>query len=207
MVYVQYDENENGEWPMGVRIFWNMFSRAFFILGLALVLLPTFTGKLRGISAFLGSTFWTPLARLTFSTYLIHIPVMYWNLGSQRTAHYVQTANLWFLTFSCATASYILAIPFSMLFEVPFMNLEKFILFPTKDTRRKDQGEQASLVKREYNIHATVSLRQDLSEELVSNHNVMQCIGPNSLIVQAWKGKSLLITFLKAFNLRGIHKR
>ena len=71
-------------WSLSARLFWNMFSRGLFILGLALVLMPTFTGKLRGLSMFLGSNFWSPLSRLTFSLYLIHPLTFTWYYGTTR---------------------------------------------------------------------------------------------------------------------------
>ena len=65
-------------WSMGARITWNILSRPLFIIGLIFVLLPTFTGQLRGISSFLGTQFWTPIARLTFSAYLVHPLILTW---------------------------------------------------------------------------------------------------------------------------------
>ena len=115
-----------------MRLFWNMFSRGLFIVGLALVLMPTFTGKLRGMLVFLGSDFWSPLSRLTFCVYLLHPLTFTWYYGTARKAVIIDPHILWINFFACTTITYIMAIPFSMLFEVPFMNIEKWLLFPPK---------------------------------------------------------------------------
>ena len=39
--------------------------------------------------------------------------------------------------FAVTTISFMLALPFSMFFEVPFMNIEKFLLFPHKVKEKK----------------------------------------------------------------------
>ena len=180
MVFVEHDEllniadfffkkreRVNGEWPVDTRVFWNMFSRALFIIGLMLVLMPTFTGKLRGISALLGSHFWTPLARLTFSTYLIHYLIIFWYLNSSRSAVYIYSGTLWFNCFATTTISYALAIPFSMIFEVPFMNIEKFLLFPPKErtNTHRGEGDSARLLQKPFNVNKTVSLKENTIDE------------------------------------------
>ena len=81
MVFVQYDEYKNGFWPLGAVIVWNMFSRAIFTLGLIFVLMPTFTLRLYGVYTLLGSNFWQPLARLSYSAYLVHLLVLFWYYG------------------------------------------------------------------------------------------------------------------------------
>ena len=101
MVFVQYDEFKNGFWPLSLVIFWNMFSRAFFIIGLIMVLMPTFTLRLYGIHALLGSHFWQPLARLSYSAYLVHLLVLFWYYGSSRTGMFVYPTTTFINFFAC----------------------------------------------------------------------------------------------------------
>ena len=74
---------------------------------------------------------------------------------------------MWYTCFATTTISYALALPFSMVFEVPFMNIEKFLLFPPKEksTTGGAQGDSAHLLQKPYNVNKTVSLRENTIDE------------------------------------------
>jgi peptidoglycan/LPS O-acetylase OafA/YrhL len=64
--------------------------------------------------------------------YLIHSPVLFWFINDLRQASYVNSLNQWFLSISTTVISFLFAVPFTLLCEVPFMNIEKYLLFPAK---------------------------------------------------------------------------
>jgi peptidoglycan/LPS O-acetylase OafA/YrhL len=125
-------------WSRAGSFFYNLTTRTFFVLGIGFILLPTFLGRLSVIKSFLNSEPFAVLARLNYMVYMIHILVIFWFLSDQRSALYANELNLWFLGFGAVTLSFIFAIPFTLLFEAPFLNIEKYILFPApqKEVKR-----------------------------------------------------------------------
>jgi peptidoglycan/LPS O-acetylase OafA/YrhL len=135
-----------------------MFSRPLFVFGLALILMPCFLGQSRLVRLILGADFFAPLARLTFSIYLVHIFIIGYFLGSSKQMIYLENYILVFLCVGVTIISTIVAIPFSLLFEVPFMNLEKYVLFyqkPRKPKAEKMEFEETDDVKK------TLLIKQD----------------------------------------------
>ena len=47
-----------------------------------------------------------------------------------RESIYYNKNTIFFSFFAATMITMILALPFSLMFEVPFMNIEKFLLFP-----------------------------------------------------------------------------
>ena len=52
-----------------------------------------------------------------------------------RTGVWVNNTSLWFITFAVTIISFLFAVPYSMICEVPFMNLEKYFLMPRKKSK------------------------------------------------------------------------
>ena len=80
-LFIQYDAYEdvdNGwtKWNYAENVLWYAFNRTCWGLGISLLLLPMLLGQWKIAAWFLSLDIWTPLARLTFCTYLVHI-----NLG------------------------------------------------------------------------------------------------------------------------------
>lgn len=96
-----------------------------------MIIVPTFVGRLRVIKSFLGSELFAVLARLNYMVYMIHCLVIFWYLLDQRASLYATELNLWFLGFGVVVLSFLFAIPFTLLFEAPFLNIEKYLLFPS----------------------------------------------------------------------------
>ncbi|XP_075235050.1 nose resistant to fluoxetine protein 6-like [Lycorma delicatula] len=97
-------------------------------LGMAWMIFACETGYAGPIRSFLASKLFQPLGKLTFSIYLIHGSIQYLLLGTMKTPHYVDTiANL--IGFSgVMTVTVVTSYLFCMIFELPFINLEKIIL-------------------------------------------------------------------------------
>lgn len=78
LVFIQYSSYkvypfDLQPWTVGVNAIFNGFSRQFFCIGLALIISPVFAGKGSLLRYLLGGHFWVPLARLSFSGYLVHL--------------------------------------------------------------------------------------------------------------------------------------
>uniref|UniRef100_A0A7S3N4L0 Acyltransferase 3 domain-containing protein n=1 Tax=Euplotes harpa TaxID=151035 RepID=A0A7S3N4L0_9SPIT len=85
------------------------------------------------------------LGRLTFSVYLMHIPWLIVFLGDMRQGVWVNNLNQWMLCFAVVVISFLFAIPFSMICEVPFMNLEKYFLMPHSNAPPKQEKVNVKL--------------------------------------------------------------
>jgi hypothetical protein len=56
-----------------------------------------------------------------------------------RSSFYANELNLWFVAFGAVFLSFIFAIPFTLLFESPFLNIEKYILFPAPHKNKQQE--------------------------------------------------------------------
>ena len=69
-VFIMYDFFRHqlwiNPWSTTANMLFNAFSRAFFVIGLALIIYPTFTNRLTWIKSFLSSDFMCVVGRLTF---------------------------------------------------------------------------------------------------------------------------------------------
>ena len=55
--------------------------------------------------------------------------------------------NMWFFSIGISIVSFLLAIPMSLMWEVPFMNIEKYILFPPKKRAIKEDQKELDRAK------------------------------------------------------------
>jgi len=98
-----------------------------------MIIVPTFVGRHRLIRNILASEPFVVLARLSYMVYVIHGLVIQWLTLDTRQAFYVNSLNLWFISIGAIVVSFLFAIAGTLLFEAPFMNIEKYLLFPQKN--------------------------------------------------------------------------
>ena len=139
--YKEWPYNLN-PWSGAANAYFNGFSRQIFVTGLALILCPVFAGKGSLLRYLLAGHFWTPLARLSFAGYLIHLLIFEYYLWTQRTSFYWQHINVLHLYLGTVFFTFLFALPYSLLCEIPFMNIEKFILFPPRERKPVTEKEE-----------------------------------------------------------------
>jgi len=136
-------ESANGDcWGRFPSFLYNFFSRPFFVLGVGLIIAPTFVGRLRAIKGFLGAQGFVVLARLNYMVYMIHCLVLFHYLNNTRAGIYATNVSQWFFAIGAIFVSFMIAIPVTLLCEVPFMNLEKNVLFPKKKGSQQVKAEE-----------------------------------------------------------------
>lgn len=118
-------------------IAWNTFSRSGWILGIAFFFIPCLLGNLNFVRLFLGADLFTPLSRLQYSVYLIHVSIILWLLFFNEHALYLSNINMAYFSLGVLVFSTILSVPFSLFCEVPYMTLEKIWLMPQKKKTMK----------------------------------------------------------------------
>ena len=141
MIFIFYPINN---YPDDFSDFFNVmfltFSRALFILGMTMILLPGLMGRAWVLRSFLALDMWTPLARLTFGAYLIHPTYMIFNSLNTYKGEYM-TTNTGIVKFLCwAVVSFATSLAFTLVVETPFMLLEKtFLLGGGKKSKKSSK--------------------------------------------------------------------
>lgn len=116
---------------------YNAISRPLFVIALAMVIAGPLVGRNKFMKFVLGSRGWVPWARLTFMIYLIHLLIFQWFYGQMRQSVYLDYAPILASYGATVIMSCLLAIPLSAAFEAPFMNIEKYLIFPAKKRPQK----------------------------------------------------------------------
>ena len=109
------------------------------MFALGLILSGSLVGRNSFVNWILMSEFMEVCARLCYSVYLVHVFIYLQYYVSVRTALYAQYSYIIWIYFYVLIASFLLAFPFTLLFEVPFMNIEKFLLFPPRSKPEKKE--------------------------------------------------------------------
>ena len=124
-------------WSAFPSFHYNLTSNLFFEFGLDLDLALAYAWKLRLAKHLLWFNIFVILGRLNYSAYLIHMLVLLWFLNNSTQVIYHSTLNLLFYSNGVAVVTFIWSIPFSLMCEVPSMDIVKHILFPLKKRENK----------------------------------------------------------------------
>lgn len=129
MIFIFYPINNH---PDNFSQFFNVmfltFSKALFVIGMSLLLLPAMMGHFTWLRKFLSLDFFTPLARLTFGAYMVHPTFMLFHALNTTRGEYL-TRNTGIVMFICwVVVSFATSCICTLLIETPFMNLEKTFL-------------------------------------------------------------------------------
>ncbi len=111
-----------------------------FVLGLSLIILPVLVGEGKPLLGFLGHPTMNVLGKLTYGTYMLHIPVVVWSiLGSVQARVYTQFDTI-IRTSGYVLLSYIVAFVVDILYESPVAQLLKLLLGQQR-AGGKDKGK------------------------------------------------------------------
>jgi len=115
------------DWGPVANYFYNFLSRKFYVIGLFMFCLPLMFGNLYYLGGWLGANFFLPLAKLSFSTYIIHpifIKHVFFNF---RSAYYFTQFNFFLWGSAFVVVSYVSSILVATLFEMPFQNIRALL--------------------------------------------------------------------------------
>lgn len=102
-----------------------------FLIGACLswIILRCCTGHCRGLNTFLSKPIFVHVGKLSYVMYLIHPIIILYAYGmADRTTHLVSSLYIVILTGGFFIISYILGIFWSLLFEMPYINLSQEFL-------------------------------------------------------------------------------
>jgi peptidoglycan/LPS O-acetylase OafA/YrhL len=159
-IWAQYDvyshpgpNYEYEEWSDSQSAAFIAFERFGFGLGVSFILIPLLLGHFSWIIGFMGFIPWSYFSRVSFVVYLIHFPIIFVVLLSQRAVDELNIFNtirntVYFFVLSCFCA-----VPIVLLIEFPILNVDKLFLrrserpikyqlLPTEDQFDKKKGTQ-----------------------------------------------------------------
>ena len=136
-----------GTWGLGASMVWTALSRPLFVLGMMMVLVPTFEGRLSWFKSFMSNALFKVVGKLTYSAYLIHIAVMLAFYASSNNSELESRDGGIFYFFGIYVLSYFAAVVITLLVELPTLNIEKSILFPSKPASKSEKKEEQFLTK------------------------------------------------------------
>ncbi|KAK0407463.1 hypothetical protein QR680_019207 [Steinernema hermaphroditum] len=129
-VFGIFDYYNGADWSVLARASYNNFSRLGWSLSLAFVVIACQKGFAGPIKNVMSLKIFTPLGRLTYCAYLTHYFIVYVYLSMRRNPlHFVSVfENYVHTAVPCIVISYLFALLWSLMFEVPFGKLEKMVI-------------------------------------------------------------------------------
>ena len=126
-VYGLYNSWGGGGLSLEENISYIMFSRFTWGVGLALLVFTCHNGYVSAINAFLSMSFWVPLARLTYATYLVHPIILSLLFGNLREPLTYTNITLAVHYTAIVVLSYGAAGVIALFVEFPLHNLQMAI--------------------------------------------------------------------------------
>ncbi|XP_041377307.1 nose resistant to fluoxetine protein 6-like [Gigantopelta aegis] len=127
--YITYDYRKDGahEWPRTALAFKEAFGRPIWAICVAWVVYACHKGRGAVINSILSFGGLIPLSRLTYAAYLVHPIMMIIYVYSKRTLVYIDNFDIAYLYMGHVCTTYMAAFGLSMIFESPFLTLEKIM--------------------------------------------------------------------------------
>jgi hypothetical protein len=125
-----------GRWPIVLNALFNACSPYLFITGFVLIFLPIFMGKLSIVRDIFASSFFRPLARVSFSALIIHGLILFLVFFSHDQSIYFDHKNMIFIYYSLVFFTYLIALFVALFLEYPFRTMAKVVFSPPKKILR-----------------------------------------------------------------------
>ncbi|KAK7492833.1 hypothetical protein BaRGS_00015971 [Batillaria attramentaria] len=129
-----YDSLAKAPIPVWQAALYNAVGRTAWGVSVAWVVFACCTGQGGFVNTLLSWGGLLPLSRLTYSVYLLHLPMMYTLVQSRDTPFYMSDMNLVMFYFGNLMLAYLLAVVVSLVFEAPMMGVERVLLHTKKQT-------------------------------------------------------------------------
>jgi peptidoglycan/LPS O-acetylase OafA/YrhL len=114
------------------NVLYMVLSRPLFITAAFVVVYPVILGHGRGLFGILAAPFMAPLAKLTYGTYLIHVPLLILEMLSTKRYIMFSSRYIFMRGLHLIFLAYTWSLIACLMIEAPMMKLEKILLFPKK---------------------------------------------------------------------------
>jgi len=119
-----------------------IFGKVFFVLGLGILLHSTYLGKFRTIKNILSFHIWTPLSRLSYGIYLLHIYIILIIYNSYSSAIFITFLDQYTLSAAFIVITSVASLVFSLMLDAPMIGI-------MKATIRKPPSKPKALITEE----------------------------------------------------------
>lgn len=117
------------EYPQVLDAIYESLHRSVFAMALMWLILACVSGKAGVINEFLSAPLWQPLARLSFTMYLMHVLLfMMASVASSKTGAHFSVMDLFYRIWGAIGLTASVSLPWSAIFEVPLITLDKLLL-------------------------------------------------------------------------------
>jgi len=121
----QIDKHGQDYWTQSQKSAFLTFEHFAFSFGFSLILIPMLLGYCRGLLYVLTIRYLAPIAKITFSIYVVHPIVIYWYVFSKDQAIYLQELDIFIHFLATSLISVFLGGLLSLMVESPILTLEK----------------------------------------------------------------------------------
>jgi len=126
---IYYQISTTGFMDANMAAFYNAMARPTFALCVSWVIVACITGNAGPITTFLNWTLWTPISRLTYTLYLVHVLVIYWYMAVQESPMHFSYVHYVYFYFGTLMTSLACAYVISLLVEWPMIGILR-VMFP-----------------------------------------------------------------------------
>ncbi|TRY72279.1 hypothetical protein TCAL_08592 [Tigriopus californicus] len=144
-------------------VFFAAFSRLAWAIGISWVIFACQTGYAGFIGHVLGYPLWNPLSRMTYECYLIHLPMIYAFHKSRKSVMYFDKFFMFYVFMGHLIVSVILSVFLTLMFESPFIGLEK-LLFSGPQKKRAEFKRQQSQIQEQIDAQKIESENGEANE-------------------------------------------
>ena len=131
-------------YSQGISNIFNAIARPLFAVSISMIIIGSLTGHNSFFTFIFGSKGYVPWARIIYMSYIVHLSVFEFYYNQQRQATYLHHKSVWWVILACVFVTFLISVPFSMCFEMPFVQIEKLLMFPEINESTKIIIEEAT---------------------------------------------------------------
>ncbi|CAL1300173.1 unnamed protein product [Larinioides sclopetarius] len=161
VLYGVYDWNQGNVPGIVFSTFYTCTNKLIWSLALAWVTVTCVTGNGGIATTILSWEAFVPLGRLTYMTYLVHPIVQFLYIGSTRTLIRSEHRTFVFMYLANVMFSFMLAFGLSLLFESPFMAMEKLMLSSRRSRVDAVKNNNKNLKTVDSDMDTSSTLKED----------------------------------------------
>ncbi|CAI5452121.1 unnamed protein product [Caenorhabditis angaria] len=159
-----YYGNDGNLWTPIENAVYSSLGRILWGLSLSWIIFSTYYRK-GMINDFMSLPIWTPLARMSFCAYLIHIMVCGYFFGKNYSEMYFSSQFFLEAVIPVTVLSFVIAIFWSSFFEIPFAKLE-MLLFGGSSRRKRTPIAPSTMINEIQGIHKIpVNIPEDILQK------------------------------------------
>jgi peptidoglycan/LPS O-acetylase OafA/YrhL len=128
-VFIVRQPQIGGAWSVAANASYIAFSKTFWGLGLSALILVCCNGGGSVVNEFLSASFWTPLARVGLSAYLVHLLLIEWMVFSSKTLKFFSDSSIVLLFMGIVLMTYSFGFLLGTFVEMPTRNVGKLLFF------------------------------------------------------------------------------